>query len=311
MSVAILFAPQGAQSVGMGRELAQTSPAARSIWDTADRVLGWSVSRVSWEGSEDELSDTRQTQPCLVATSLAAAAALHERIELEAAFVAGHSVGEYAALAEAGVLSVEDAIRMVGRRASLMADAAVSGGMAAVLGLDRDAVAKAIGGVDGVVVANDNAPGQIVISGTLEGLERATPALRDAGAKRVIPLRVSGPFHSPFMDGVAAQLAAAFGEVRWRDADPPIVSNVTAEPLRDAAAIRAALAEQVRSPVEWVRSVERMSAAGVDTFVECGPGGVLSGMVRRIAPHARTLTVSDVATLEATVEALTAVPAPA
>lgn len=309
MSIALLFSAQGAQVVGMGRDLAEHSEAARAVFDAADGALGWSVSHVAWDGPQELLNDTRQTQPCLVAASLAAHAALRERLDVRPAFVAGHSVGEYAALAAAGVVSVDDAIRLVGRRATLMADQAAAGGMAAVLGLDRAIIAETVAPLEGVVVANDNAPGQVVISGPADGLERAGEALRAAGAKRVMPLRVSGPFHSPYMAPVAAELARSFDAVAWRDADPPVVSNVSAEPLTNAATIRAALAEQVRSPVEWVRSVRRMAAGGVDTFVECGPGGVLSGMVRRIVPDARTLTVADPATLDATVAALGAVEA--
>ena len=214
-------------------------------------------------------------------------------------------MGEYAALAAAGVLEPADAVRIAARRGQLMADAAASGGMLAVIGLDRAAVWEAVAPLgDDVVVANDNAPGQIVISGSADGLEQAGLALRAAGAKRVIPLRVSGPFHSPRMQPVAAELRRAFEEVAWSDARIPVVSNVTAEPMTDARRIRETLAQQVASPVEWVRSVERMVAEGVDTFVECGPGGVLAGMVRRIAPGVRTLTVEDAASLAATADAL-------
>jgi [acyl-carrier-protein] S-malonyltransferase len=254
-----------------------------------------------------------------VATSLACLAAVRATaaeagIELDPAFVAGHSVGEYAALAAAGAISVADAIRLVARRGQLMADAGVDGGMAAVIGLDREAVSSALGAVASpadVVVANDNAPGQVVISGTRDALLSAEEAMKAAGARRVIPLPVSGPFHSPWMAEVSDRLAAAFEEVAWSDATIPVVSNVTGEPVTDADRIRALLAEQVRSPVEWVRSVRRMVDEGVDTFVECGPGAALTGMVKRIAPEARTLNVADVATLDATLQALGAVPAEA
>jgi [acyl-carrier-protein] S-malonyltransferase len=277
------------------------------------------VSEVAWEGPEESLNQTQQTQPCLVTTSLACLAALRAAsarsgVDLKPAFVAGHSVGEYAALVAAGVLAPSDAIRLVARRGELMGAATVDGGMAAVIGLDRAAVADAIGAVASpadLVVANDNAPGQVVISGTRAALRDAEGALKAAGARRVIPLPVSGPFHSPWMAGVCDALAAAFDEVDWSEAAPPVVSNVTAEPITDAERIRNLLAEQVRSPVEWVASVHRMAEDGVDTFIECGPGGALTGMVKRIAPEARTLNVSDVATLEATVAALGAVPAEA
>ena len=319
MSLAFLFSPQGSQAVGMGRDLAGRWPEAARAFEQADEALGWRVSEVAWEGPEQRLNQTQQTQPCLVATSLACLAALRAAsaqsgVDLQPAFVAGHSVGEYAALVAAGVLTGPDAIRLVARRGELMGAARVDGGMAAVIGLDRDAVADAIGAVAGpadLVVANDNAPGQVVISGTRDALISAEGALKAAGARRVIPLPVSGPFHSPWMAEVSDALAAAFEEVKWSNAAPPVVSNVTAEPVTDADRIRNLLAEQVRSPVEWVAGVRRMADDGVDTFIECGPGAALTGMVKRIAPQARTLSVSDVATLDATVTALGAVPAEA
>jgi [acyl-carrier-protein] S-malonyltransferase len=296
----------------MGRDLASVSPAAAAVFREADEVLGWSVSRLTWEGPEDRLNDTRQTQPCLVTTSIACLRALEEELDgmgerISPAFVAGHSVGEYAALAAAGALSLADAVRLVARRGELMADARVSGGMVAVIGLDRAGVADVVASLgvgDDLVVANDNAPGQVVISGTPEALALAAEPLRAAGARRSIPLNVSGPFHSPHMTGLGAELARALEAAAWHDADPPVVSNVTAEPVRDATDICAQLERQVSSPVEWVRSVRRMADEGVDTFVECGPGNALTGMVRRIVPEARTLNVSDPASLAASADAL-------
>ena len=293
----------------MGRELAAGSPASRAIYAAADAALGWPVSALCWEGPEDRLNDTQQTQPCLLTTSLACAAALEEAVgeALDPAFVAGHSVGEYAAVVAAGVLPLSDALQMVALRGRLMAAQSGSDGMAAVIGLDRDAVQAAVEGVAGpteLVVANDNAPGQVVISGTLAAIERARRVLRARGAKRVIRLNVSGAFHSPHMAPVAEALADAFGELDWRDADPPLVSNVTAEPLVDAGRIRNLLAEQVRSPVEWAASMRRLVAEGVDTFVECGPGSALVGMLKRIEPKAQTFVVNDAATLASAVNEL-------
>jgi [acyl-carrier-protein] S-malonyltransferase len=313
VTVALLFSPQGSQSVGMGRELAALSPAAAAVFREADEALGWSVSTLAWAGPEDELNDTRQTQPCLVTTSIACLRALEEELHrlgeaLSPSFVAGHSVGEYAALVVAGALSVSDAVRLVARRGVLMADARVSGGMVAALGLDREAVAAVVSSLglgDDLVVANDNAPGQVVISGTPDALAAAAAPLRAAGARRSIPLNVSGPFHSPHMADIGAELARALATADWRDAEPAVVSNVTAEPVRDAAEIRDLLARQVHSPVEWVRSVKRMAAEGVDTFVECGPGNALTGMVHRIVPTARTLNVFDPASLASAADALT------
>jgi [acyl-carrier-protein] S-malonyltransferase len=306
MTLALLFSPQGSQSVGMGRELADRSPAAAAAYAEADATLGWPVSATCWNGPADRLDDTRQTQPCLLTTSIAAFRALGEASDPAPAVVAGHSVGEYAALVAAGVLDLPAALRLVARRAELMAEAG-EGGMAAVLGLDRDAVQAVVDGLarpSELVVANDNAPGQVVVSGDLEALERVSDGMRAAGARRVLRLPVSGAFHSPQMAGVAEQLAEAFEAETWRDARVPVMSNVSAEPLTDATRIRALLAEQVRSPVEWVRCVQRMVDDGVDTMVECGAGAALVGMVRRIAPEVETATVTDAASLESAVELL-------
>ncbi len=195
MSLALLFSPQGSQAVGMGRELAERSEAARATFEQADRTLGWSVSRTCWEGPSTRLDDTRQTQPCLLTTSVAAYRALRERIDVEPALVAGHSVGEYAALVAAGVLDFEASLRLVARRAELMAAVESDGGMAAILGLDRQTVETVIAGVGRpteLVMANDNAPGQIIISGRLDALEAAEEPMRAAGAKRIVRLAVSG-----------------------------------------------------------------------------------------------------------------------
>jgi [acyl-carrier-protein] S-malonyltransferase len=302
MSLALLFSPQGSQALGMGRELAAASPAAAAAFATADATLGWSVSDACWNGPEEQLNDTRQTQPCLLTVSMAALRALEERARPAPAFVAGHSVGEYAALVAAGVLEYEAALRLVARRGELMAGASANGGMAAVIGLDRDVVERvvdSVGRATELVVANDNAPGQVVISGDRERLAAVEEPMRAAGAKRVIRLPVSGAFHSPLMASVAEELAAAFESETWQDARIPVLSNVAGEPLTDAGRIRALLAEQVRSPVEWLRCVRRMAVDGVDTMLELGSGAALVGMVRRIVPEVRAAAVNDVATLDA------------
>lgn len=310
MSHAILFSPQGSQSIGMGRSLAESSLAARAVFAEADATLDWSISDVCWNGPAPLLDDTRQTQPCLVATGVAAFRAFMASDVEPPSFVAGHSVGEYAALVAAGVLELAAALRLVARRGQLMAEAAGAsdaGGMVAVIGLGREAVAAVVAATapaSDLVLANDNAPGQVVISGRRSALVAAEPAMLAAGARRVIGLPVSGAFHSPLMKDVAADLAAVFEAEEWRDAAIPVMSNVTAEPLTDASQIRILLAEQVRSPVEWVRSVERMVLAGVDTMIECGSGAALAGMVRRIAPQVRTAAINDAASLAAAVDLL-------
>lgn len=307
MSLALVFSPQGSQAVGMGRDLAESSAAARAVFDAADATLGWSVSEACWYGPQEGLDDTLQTQPCLLTTSVAALRALEERAHPAPAVVAGHSVGEYAALVAASVLELDAALRLVSRRAELMAAVDVDGAMSAVIGLDRKAVeatVEAVGRPTELVVANDNAPGQVVISGLREPLEAAEEALRGAGARRVIRLQVSGPFHSPLMAEVAEQLADAFEREAWGDARVPVMSNVTAEPITDAGRIRALLAEQVRSPVEWTRCVQRMARDGVDLAIECGAGKALVGMIRRIAPGIHAVAVADRAGLDAAVALL-------
>lgn len=307
MSLALVFSPQGSQVVGMGRDLAESSPAARAAFDAADDALGWSVSQTCWYGPQERLDDTRQTQPCLLTTSVAALRALEERVRPAPAVVAGHSVGEYAALVAAGVLELDAALRLVTRRAELMAAVDVEGGMSAVIGLDRgavEAVVESVGRPADLVIANDNAPGQVVISGLREPLVAAEELLRQGGARRVIRVSVSGPFHSPLMAGVAEQLAEAFEAETWSDARVPIMSNVTAEPVTDAGRIRALLAEQVRSPVEWTRCVQRMAQDGVDVAIECGAGSALVGMIRRIAPGIRALAVRDRKGLDAAIALL-------
>ena len=303
MSTALLFSPQGSQSVGMASALVEGSASAREVFARADAVLGWSVTQLALEGPDERLNDTRYTQPALVTTSVAAAHALSEALaaqgdDLAPAFVAGHSVGEYAALVLGEVLSLEDAVTLVALRGELMAAQRIEGGMSAVIGLDRATVAAAIGplaGPDGsdLVVANENAPGQVVISGLHEALAAAEEPLRAAGAKRVMPLKVSGPFHSPHMRSVGIQLERAFAGATWHDARIPLLSNVTADPVSDPVEIRGLLARQVSAPVEWVAVVERLAAEGVDTFVECGPGAALTGMVKRIVPGARLHNVAD------------------
>jgi [acyl-carrier-protein] S-malonyltransferase len=303
MTLGLVFSPQGSQAVGMGRQLAEGSAAARAVFAEADATLGWSVSATCWEGPAERLSETLQTQPCLLTTSIAALRALEERAALQPSVVAGHSVGEYAALVAAGVLDLGAGLRLVARRAELMTAAAADadGGMLAVIGLERDAVQRvvdAVGRPTELVVANDNAPGQVVVSGRTDALLLAADAMRAVGARRLITLPVSGAFHSPLMAGVADELADAFDSETWTDARIPVVSNVTAEPVTDAGRLRALLAEQVRSPVEWVRSVRRMRDDGVGTIVELGSGAALVGMIRRIAPDVRGAAVNDLATLE-------------
>jgi [acyl-carrier-protein] S-malonyltransferase len=311
MSVAFLFPGQGSQRVGMGRLLAEARPESRAVLDEADAALGFALSRLCFEGPEADLQLTTNTQPALVATSIAALRAL-ECEGLRPDWVAGHSLGEYSALVCAGALNLADAIRTVRLRGQYMQEAVPVGvgAMAAVLGLELTQVEQAcVQAADGQVVApaNVNSPGQIVIAGHADAVERASALCRTAGAKRAVTLPVSAPFHCALMRPAQERLAAHLTGVAFREPATPLVSNVDARAVRTAAECRDGLVRQVSAPVLWQQSIELLVAQGVDTFVEVGPGGVLSGLVRRIAKGARTLSVEDPASLAQTVAALTAV----
>jgi len=299
-TVAWLFPGQGSQQFGMGRDLAERYPAAARVFDEANAALGWDLRRLCWEGPAAELDLTANAQPAIVATSVAALrAALDAGLARGDPLCLGHSVGEYSALVAAGALDLANALRLVRRRGELMQAATSEGGMAAVLGLDADAIERAIAGA-GAVVANDNAPGQVVISGPLDAIASSTHALRAAGAKRVVPLRVSGAFHSPAMRAVAPDLRRAIDAVALRELRYSVVANVDATPHDRARDFPDLLERQVWSPVLWVASIRRAAELGATTFIEFGAGNVLTGLVKRILPHARTANVSDAATLSAT-----------
>jgi [acyl-carrier-protein] S-malonyltransferase len=301
--VAWLFPGQGSQTVGMARELAERYASAARAFDEASDALGIDMRALCWDGPQSELDRTANTQPALLTASIAALRAAEEAAgDLAEPVVAmGHSLGEFTALVAAGALTIADAAVLVRRRGELMQDADPSGGMLAVIGLDADAIATAIDGT-GLVVANDNAPGQVVVSGPKDGFDRATAALKEAGAKRVIPLRTSAAFHSPAMRPVGPELAKAinvtrFGPLRYR-----VVANVDARVHEHAADFPSLLEKQVFSPVQWVACMRRAQGEGATAFVEFGPSSVLTGLAKRILPEARTANVSDVKTLE---EALT------
>ena len=319
----------------MGADVYQSSEAARAVFAAADEALGFSLSALCFEGPEATLRETVNTQPAIVATSLALLAALQETAgadghgallaPIHPAFVAGHSVGEYSAVAASGALSVVEALRLVRERGRLMHDEGlrVPSGMAAVLGMDSETLtticaeateraraaltaddAAAHPGAGQVVVANDNAPGQIVISGASDALEIASEMARAKGAKRVVPLAVSGAFHSPVMAPAAEALARAIAAAPVVDASVPIVANITAGPIQSEEQVRAELAQQIVSPVQWTRTVEFLAGQGVEVFVEIGPGQVLGGLIKRIAKGATILSVSAAADVAPVAERL-------
>lgn len=302
--VALLFPGQGSQFVGMGRDLVEASDAARRTFEEADEVLGFALSRLCWEGPEDELTATKNAQPAILVHSIAAYRAAGEQLG-DVALAAGHSLGEFSAYVAAGALTFADGVRTVRRRGELMFEGGTArpGTMAAVLGLedaDAERVCREASDAAGVCVpANYNSPGQIVISGDVAAVERAMALAKEAGAKRALRLNVSGAFHSPLMqvaeDGLRAQLAS----VELGAPSFPVVSNVTAQPVSDPADARRLLVEQLTSPVRWTESVRTMAAQGVSAFVEVGPGAVLSGLVKRIEKGIPSRTVGTAAELEA------------
>ncbi|MEK3734515.1 MULTISPECIES: ACP S-malonyltransferase [Paenibacillus] len=295
---AFIFPGQGAQSVGMGKDAFDAVPSSRHIFETADEKLGFSLSSIIFEGPEQDLKQTANTQPALLTTSIAYLEAFRAK-GLNPDYVAGHSLGEYSALVCAGVLTFEEAVAIVRARGEYM-EAAVPGGrgaMAAVLGADREALAGLCRSISDagqlVELANMNCPGQIVISGTAEGVAAASERVKEAGGKRAIPLEVSGPFHSSLMKEAADRLAHKLKEASFQEAAVPVVANVTARPVTEAGAIRDLLVEQVYSPVLWQDSVEWMISQGVDTFVEIGPGNVLGGLIKKIDKSVSTIQINS------------------
>ncbi|MDX1631613.1 MAG: ACP S-malonyltransferase [Thermoanaerobaculia bacterium] len=297
--LAFVFPGQGSQSVGMGRSWAEAHSEARATYEEADEALGFAVSRICWEGPEEELKRTANQQPAILTTSVAIQRVLASR-GLEPALVAGHSLGEYSALVCAGVLELADAVRLVRYRGELMQEAVPEGlgAMAAILGLDAEEVEEiaeeAASPGEVCTVANYNSPGQIVVAGHRPTVERAMELASERGARRAIPLPVSAPFHTPLMEPAREGLAPRLRDTRFRDPEIPVVSNVDARPLTEGAAAREALIRQVSSPVRWIESIRWMvKEGGVEEFVEVGPGSVLSGLIRRITGGLRPKTVGE------------------
>lgn len=294
--VAFVFPGQGSQFVGMGQALAEKSEAARLVFEQADEALGFSLSGLCFQGPEEELKLTANTQPAILTASIAVLSAFREKQPGFAPdFVAGHSLGEYSGLVAAGALSFADAVKTVRARGQFMEEAvpAGQGAMAAVLNMDRAALHAVCEEVTAaghpVQLANMNCPGQIVISGSAEGVKLAGEKAKAAGAKRVLPLNVSGPFHSSLMQPAADKLKVVLAGVSVQDAGVPVVANVSARPVSDAREIVDSLVQQVSAPVLWEDSVQWMVEQGVTTFVEIGPGKVLAGLIKKIAPAETTM----------------------
>jgi [acyl-carrier-protein] S-malonyltransferase len=302
-NTAFVFPGQGSQYAGMGKDVAEAFPAARRVFDAIDDALGFSLSTLCFEGPEDQLKLTENTQPAILAVSAALHAVLEEHGSTRRDLVAGHSLGEYSAIVSVGGLTAPEAAKIVRARGRFMQDAVPvgTGGMAALIGPsveDAHAICEEAAQGEVVSVANINAPGQIVIAGTKAGIERAIEVAKKRGVRRALPLPVSAPFHCELMKPAADRLEPILDDAPFKDLWVALVSNVDASPIGTANAVRNALLRQVASPVRWVESVQRMVSMGVKRFVEVGPGKVLTGLIGRIDPSVETINVSDVPSLE-------------
>jgi [acyl-carrier-protein] S-malonyltransferase len=312
MTTALLFPGQGSQRVGMGRDLAIRFEAARRVYEEADDALGFAISKLCWEGPEDDLTLTKHTQPAILTTSIAVLRALESVRPVSFDVVAGHSLGEWSALVAAGAMSLRDAVRLTHLRGTFMQEAVPvgAGAMAALMGLEPDAVralckeASAPG--ETVEPANFNGAGQIVISGAAAAVERVMAAAKGKGAKRAVKLPVSAPFHCSLMKPAADKLAAALADIAVTAPTVPVVTNVEATANRDGKRVKELLVAQVTAPVRWEESVRYLAGAGVKRVVEVGPGAVLAGLIKRIDKSIEVLSVSDRASLEKTAEVLRA-----
>jgi [acyl-carrier-protein] S-malonyltransferase len=308
--LAFIFPGQGSQAPGMGRELAENFEAARLVFEEADEALGFRISELCFEGPAEKLQLTENTQPAILTASIAALRAMEAEGFPQPDFVAGHSLGEYSALVAAGALSLTDAVRTVRARGRYMQEAAPvgSGAMAAVMGAELGAIMEACNeAAQGEVCspANINSANQVVIAGDSAAVDRAIELLKERGAKRAIKLNVSAPFHCALMNPARARLSEDLARLDFHDLRVPLVTNVDAAEIKSGEDARDALVRQVSSPVRWHESVTYLAGKGIDTFIEVGPGRILSGLVRQIDRNLRCLNVEDAASLSSTREALT------
>lgn len=304
--IAFLFPGQGSQAVGMGKDLYENFEAAKNVFDTADKVLGKSITTMCFEGPEDALKQTVNTQPSIVTMSIAAMEAFRSEMNITPDYVAGHSLGEYCAMFTSGVMSLESTLKAIQKRADLMAETK-GGAMAAVLNASEEqlkaglAEGSKVGYVD---VANYNSPAQVVITGDENAVKTASDYLLANGVRRVVPLAVSGAFHSKFMENAGKEFESFVSDLELNNASIPVITNVDASETVESSDFRVKMPKQIYSSVHWTQTIEKMVSNGVEIFIEIGPGKVLAGLNKKIAPEAKVFNVFDKASLDATVASL-------
>ena len=304
--IAFLFPGQGSQSVGMGKDLYDNYESAKNVFDTADKVLGKSITKMCFEGPDEDLKQTVNTQPSIVTMSIAALEALKSELDVIPSYTAGHSLGEYCAMYAAGVMSLDDALKLIQKRADLMSETK-GGSMAAVLNAPEGSVEKALqeaSSVGYVDVANYNSPVQVVITGDSDAVAKASELLKEAGVRKVVPLAVSGAFHSKFMENAGKEFEGFVSEFNLSDSKLPVITNVDAEATTLAIDFKSKMPKQIYSSVHWTQTIEKMISDGVDTFIEIGPGKVLAGLNKKINAEVKTYNVFDKESLELNIEAL-------
>lgn len=304
--IAFLFPGQGSQAVGMGKDLYDNFEAAKNVFDSADKILGKSITTLCFEGPEENLKQTVNTQPCIVTMSIAALEALKSQLDITPTFTAGHSLGEYCAMYCSGVMNLETTLKAIQKRADLMG-ATKGGAMAAILNAPEGSLEKALkeaSEVGYVDVANYNSPAQVVITGDENAVKKAGELLSEAGARRVVPLAVSGAFHSKFMEEAGHEFASFVQDLDMENAQVPVFTNVDAQATMLSAEFKNKMPKQIYSSVHWTQTIENMIKDGVDTFIEIGPGKVLAGLNRKIDLSVKSYNIYDKESLESTINAL-------